>query len=591
MGENLRKDMSTLFNKHDMYRKLVESLRVGIYVADAKGNLVYVNRGFVNILGYASKDEVIGLNLGDNLYVNPEERKELLKKMEKISFVRDYKVKNKRKDGSVVILSVTSNIIYGENSEIVGVEGVVYDITEHKELEDSKMTLQMVVEQTHDNVSITDKNGVIHYVNSAFEKTTGYLKEEIVGKSHRVLKSGKHDSEYYKNLWAKILDGKNICTITTNKKKNGELYIADQTISPIKDQSGEIIHFVSIWKDITEKVRLDECLRTEKQKLEEIVGFDEKVSAIRKSEKLMDFVVAKTMKILEAQKCSIMLFDKETDELCVKASVGFDDPPDSIKIKISDSVAEKVILTGEPLLIQDINVESPAHYYNRHSYVGRSFMIVPVKVDENVIAVINVANKCTQLNQDDVFNEVDLKILCAIAREVAVAFENINFYKELQYLTITDPLTNMHNFRHFVKSLDYEIKRIKRYSGNLGLMMMDIDDFKSYNDQFGHLAGDQLLKDIGRIIQNNLRDVDILCRYAGDEFVIILSGTDKAGSEILAQRIRIAIEKAEFKKPMTVSIGVSQYHKEMSRHEVTSKADGALYQAKKEGKNRVCVFA
>ena len=76
MGENLRKDMSTLFNTQDMYRKLVENLHVGIYVADAKGNLVYVNQGFVNILGYASKDEVIGLNLADNLYVNPEERKE-----------------------------------------------------------------------------------------------------------------------------------------------------------------------------------------------------------------------------------------------------------------------------------------------------------------------------------------------------------------------------------------------------------------------------------------------------------------------------------------------------------------------------------
>src|SRR5436189_1787560 len=102
-----------------------------------------------------------------------------------------------------------------------------------------------------------------------------------------------------------------------------------------------------------------------------------------------------------------------------------------------------------------------------------------------------------------------------ITRQVAVAIETAKLYKELSYLSITDPLTNMFNYRHFAKTLDQEIKRLKRYPGDLCLLMIDVDDFKSYNDSFGHLEGDTLLKEIARILNENLRNVDIACRYAG----------------------------------------------------------------------------
>jgi ribosomal protein L31 len=270
-------------------------------------------------------------------------------------------------------------------------------------------------------------------------------------------------------------------------------------------------------------------------------------------------------KILEARKCSIMLIDKESQELCIKASGGLEENIEPVRIKIDDSAAAKVIQDGQPLLVKDIESDPQFHRHKKACYVGRSFMIVPIKRDGDIIGVVNVADKHTPLNQDDVFNELDLKILCDIAREVSVAMENVKFYKELQYLTITDPLTSIHNFRHFAKSLDYEIKRLKRISGELGLLMMDIDDFKSYNDQFGHPAGDQLLKEIGKNIQKNLREIDILCRYAGDEFVIILPGTDKIGSAIVSERIRKSIEQVKFKKPVTVSIGVAQFKKEITK--------------------------
>ncbi len=446
-----------------------------------------------------------------------------------------------------------------------------------------------IIEQVADHVMVTDKNGFIEYVNPAFEKTTGYSKEEVLGQNPRFLKSGKQSPGYYQSLWRTILAGRVFYARTTNKKKNGELYVADQTISPILNEFKEITHFVSIWKDITEAVRIQERLKFEKEKLEEIIGFDEQLSRIRKSDQLIDFVVGKIRKILEVEKCSVMLVDHQTQQLYVKSTQGFaQDAP--MQVSISGSIAEKVILEGHPLLVNDLEGDGRFKHLKQPSYLGRSFMIVPIRLGQEVLGVIMVAHKRTDFNEMGIFDTVDLKILCAIATEMAVAIENVSFYKELHYLTVTDPLTHTHNYRHFVNTLEYEFKRLKRFPGDLSLLMLDIDGFKSFNDDFGHVQGDSLLKEISLMIHLNLREMDVFCRYGGDEFVVILPGINKNNAVIVADKIRKCIENAKFQRKMTISIGIAQYRDKMTRRDLTFNADKALYQAKNQGRNRICIF-
>ncbi len=138
---------------------------------------------------------------------------------------------------------------------------VVFDnITSRKRAEKEQQKLSSAVEQTGDSIVITDKDGIIEYVNPAFEKLTGYTKEEVLGKTPRILKSGEHDQKYYEQLWGTIVSGRVFRAVVVNKKKNGELYYEEKTITPIINKNGDISRFVSIDKDISERKQAEEAL-------------------------------------------------------------------------------------------------------------------------------------------------------------------------------------------------------------------------------------------------------------------------------------------------------------------------------------------
>ena len=177
----------------------------------------------------------------------------------------------------------------------------------------------------------------------------------------------------------------------------------------------------------------------------------------------------------------------------------------------------------------------------------------------------------------------------AIVRQAAAAIENAKLYRELEYLSVTDPLTNLWNYRCFINSVDEEIQRCKRFANTFSLLMIDADNFKSYNDSYGHLEGDLLLKELGKIFTGNLRVIDKVCRYGGDEFVVLLPNTDIDRAKIAAEKLRAAVEKCAFKQKMTVSVGIAEYRTNLSRFELIMRADRCLYQAKTQGRNRVFI--
>lgn len=168
--------------------------------------------------------------------------------------------------------------------------------------------------------------------------------------------------------------------------------------------------------------------------------------------------------------------------------------------------------------------------------------------------------------------------------------ESENRYKAL---SITDDLTGLYNSRHFYNQLQVEVDRSIRYDHPLSLLLLDIDDFKHYNDTYGHLEGDKVLASLGKILLGTLRSLDSGFRYGGEEFTVILPETEVKKAVTVAERIRERFEaeilslKPDEKVRGTLSIGVSQYQPEEDCEVLARRADNALYMAKEQGKNRI----
>lgn len=454
------------------------------------------------------------------------------------------------------------------------------------------LTLIKAVDQTADHIMITDTEGTILYINPAFLKTTGFEREEVLGQNPKILKSGRHNRDYYHRLWQTILNGQVFSSTIINRKKNGELYYADQSITPIYNERGDITNFVSVWKDITERIvvteelnRIKEKLEFEKIKLEQVLNVEEKLNTIFHLDRLVDFIVENTAKVLEAERCSLMFVDEFSGELCVKGYVGPNhEQVMKARLRIGDPIAGVVAEEGQAVLVTDIEKDKRFFRANRPTCKTKSFVSTPIKLGQSLIGVLNAADK---IGTNSIFNELDLKILSMISRQVAVAIENAKLYRELKFLTITDPITGLYNYRYFIKTLDQEMMRVKRYSAPLCLIMIDVDNFKSYNDTFGHLEGDHVLRSVAHVLTTNLREVDIACRYAGDEFVLILPETDLKEAKIVAEKIRMKAQELDLKQKVTLSLGVAKFKEGMGRHDFILQADTFLYQAKKEGKNKI----
>lgn len=218
-----------------------------------------------------------------------------------------------------------------------------------------------------------------------------------------------------------------------------------------------------------------------------------------------------------------------------------------------------------------------------------SMIAVPLLAGEELKGVLCLY----RLGEGNLFSEDDFLLAIRFGEMAALAIDNADIRARLEKEALTDHLTGLYNYRYFHDRIAEEIRRARRRSSTVCLLIYDIDDFKRVNDTRGHLVGDQVLKEVAAISKETCREEDVICRIGGEEFAVILphsAGTDAAA---LAERLREAVAAFSFdvRGQITISVGVAECPKDASRQrDLTACADAALFQAKAAGKNQVCVY-
>lgn len=309
-------------------------------------------------------------------------------------------------------------------------------------------------------------------------------------------------------------------------------------------------------------------------------------------------IVEMSSELLQASQGSLMLIDNSGTTLQIMAAKGLNSQlAETMRTEIGKGIAGKVAQSGQPLLVHDIERDRRIATANRARFRTKSFISLPFKLGDQVIGVLNLADKQSR----GVFTDTDLGLLTSFTTHASSLIERTSILEracQLEQLSVTDPLTGLYNRRFLESRFAEELSRSSRLQQSFTIMLIDLDNFKDYNDLCGHIAGDHALKRTGTLLKRSAREMDVVIRYGGEEFCLILPGTAQKESIFVAERIRRAIETEPFpgetgmpSGKLTTSIGVASFPDDGDTAEnLLNAADQALYQAKRAGRNRLVLF-
>ncbi len=308
---------------------------------------------------------------------------------------------------------------------------------------------------------------------------------------------------------------------------------------------------------------------------------------------ILDIIMEKTNELVKAEAGSVLLLDEEKNELYFELTEG--EKKHDIKrfrLKVGEGIAGWVALHGEPIIVEDVATDKRFCHKIDDSldFKTRSILCVPLRSKGKILGVLEVINKI----DGKPFDQKDQELVLTLVDQASIAIENSLLYKKATELAITDGLTQLYNFRYLHQSLDIEISRANRYHTEVSLIFLDLDYFKNVNDRFGHLVGSQLLVEVGGILKNNLRPMDIICRYGGDEFIAVLPETGPEAALGTSERLRKMIEQHTFYSDtgeafhLTSSFGIASYPNHVKdKNELIQLADQSMYRVKEGTRNAV----
>jgi len=325
-----------------------------------------------------------------------------------------------------------------------------------------------------------------------------------------------------------------------------------------------------------------------KVELSVFTGVAKALTTARSLEDVLETLMRVVQQLLKPSNWSLLLYDRRK-RLTFRLIQGINQEKlKGISLNRGQGIAGTVAETGESILVGDVSTD-PRHYEGIDDLVGfttKSIIAVPIRIGKRILGVIELVNKLG----DETFTGRDLALLTTLADFTAVGIQNANYLRRLRGLTTSDQLTGAKNSRFLDAMLSREIQRGKLSGVPVSVIFADLDDLKPVNDTHGHLAGDRLLHAFVRFLEQHIRPVDRVCRYAGDEFVVVCPACDRAECVALEQSIRDALLRARFRLGdseirLSASLGSASFPEHgQTVAELIHQADQEMYSRKREKK-------
>ncbi len=567
--ERLKRNFETFFNTIDEL----------LFVLDDQGCILHANDTVIRRLGY-TREELVGQPV---LVVHPPERRE-----EAAQITRDMlagraefcPVPVQTKDG--LQIPVETRVKMGEWDGKPVLFGVSKDISRLK-LSEEKFSKAFQSSGTLMALSRA-KSGVFIDVNEAFIDTLGYTREELIGHSARELGIFL-DSAFRAKLLSGLAQNGQVRNLEVQvRAKNGA--VVSGLFSADRLYIGDAPCLLTVMADITERKAGEERARKGREFTEAMHDIALALNSTLDPDQVFDRILENLKRVLECDSANILQI--EGSEVRVVRSMR-DQHTGKIFALSQMPVLEQIARTAAPAVLADVR-EHPGWSALPPTDWIQSYMAAPVIIQNEVFGFISL-NSATP----GFYSEEQLERLRAFADHAALAVQNARLYAKVTELATTDTLTGLYNRRHFIELTNLEIARARRYNTPLSAVMFDLDRYKKINDRYGHQVGDQVLVEIAKLCQANLRSVDIACRYGGDEMTIVLPNIHLEQATQFAERLRglisdLRIPVGEKMIKITASIGVATFQPEDgSLEDLLANADRALYRAK-QGRNRIAVY-
>ncbi len=513
------------------------------------GLLIDVNRGFTEITGF-SREQAVGIRSIDlGFWADADDRDCFLQSLRRDGALHNAEFRFRDADGRLRSGLVSARIFELDGDTLL--LAVIRDIDELKRTELELRKLSRAVEESAASVLITDKDGVIEYVNRRFTEVTGFSRDDVIGRTPSILKSGELSTQDYQKLWSHIMSGRSWQGEFCNRRKDGRLYWASTLISPIRMPDGAISHFVGIQEDISDRKRSEDALRASEERFRGLVEGS-----------VLGIVIDREGRPLFANATYAKMF-------------GFDRPEDILMLPSLDALyhPQDVAFVRRYRAARFAGLSAPEEYEFRG--LRRDGTVVWIRAHVKLVS----------------WNRHP-----AVQSTVVDITKQKEYEEQLHRQANYDTITDLPNRTLALDRLEKAIAHARRQGSGLGVLFIDVDHFKHINDTLGHALGDRFLREVARRIQGCLREEDTVARLGGDEFTVILSDLrDGRDAEAVAHKIletftrRFLLDGQEAFS--SASIGVALWpHDGDDPETMMRNADAAMYQAKERGRNTVHFF-